>query len=336
MMKFSIILPVYNGGKYVKECVSSILAQTRADYNLLVLDNYSTDGTLEYISGLNDKRIIIYPSNKLLTLPLNWSRIKDIDKNEFITLIGHDDLLHPHYLQTMEDLIVKHPEASLYQTHYKFINAKGEETGKCLPMTEVQYAHEFIAAHFTRTMNSMGTGYMMRSKDYDNLGGISPEYPNLIFADYVLWIDLSLLNYKATSFTEGFSYRLHASTSKLTGAQDYQEAFEKYILFIKERAKQNTKINEVVERYGKEMLLYYCESLSHRLLKTPLIQRELKVRDFLEKCNHFAALLIPGQSFEPMKNFRIKIARQLDDYTVGRKLFNTYKKIQKTMFSKEQ
>jgi hypothetical protein len=221
------------------------------------------------------------------------------------------------------------------QTHYKFINAKGDETGKCLPMTEIQYAHEFVAAHFTRTMNSMGTGYMMRSKDYDNIGGISPAYPNLIFADYALWIDLSLLNYKATSLTEAFSYRLHSNTSKLTGAQRYQEAFEKYILFIKDRAQKHLKVNEVVERYGKEMLMYYCESLSHRILKTPLIQRELKVRDFLEKCKHFASFLIPGQSFEPMKQFRIKIASQLDDNAMGRKLFNTYKKIHSAVFSRE-
>ncbi len=335
MQKFSIILPVRNGGEYVKLCINSILSQTIKDFNLIVLDNYSTDGTLEYLQSLADDRIVLYPSSKPLTIEENWGRIVSVNKNEFITLIGHDDLLHPHYLQTMEDLIKKYPEASLYQAHYKFINAKGEITGRCLPMTEVQYAHEFVAAHFTRTMDSMGTGYMMRSKDYDNIGGIPPEYPNLIFADYALWIDLSLLNYKATSFTEAFTYRLHSNTSKLTGAQHYQEAFEKFILFIKDGAEQNIQINEVVERYGKEMLMYYCESLSHRILKTPLTQRELKVRDFLEKCKHFANLLIPGQTFEPMKKFRIKIASQLDDYAIGRNLFNIYKKILSAVFSKE-
>ncbi|MEO6330174.1 MAG: glycosyltransferase [Ginsengibacter sp.] len=335
MEKFSIILPVKNGGEHVKLCINSILSQTINNFNLIILDNCSTDGTLGYIESLADDRIAIYPSSKPLSIEENWRRILSVNKNEFMTMIGHDDLLHPHYLQTMDDLIKKHSGASLYQTHYKFVNAEGEEVGKCLPMTEVQYAHEFVAAQFTRTIDSMGTGYMMRSKDYNNLGGISLEYPNLIFADYALWIDLALLNYKATSFIEAFSYRLHSSTSKLTGAQNYQEAFEKYILFIKERTIQNVKINEAVERYGKDMLMYYSESLSHRLLKTSLIQRQLKVRDFLEKCKHFAALLIPGQPFEPLAKFRIKLAMQLDEFAIGRMLFVTYKKIESKIFYKK-
>lgn len=60
--KFSIILPVRNGGNYVKECAHSILSQTLDDFNLIVLDNCSTDGTLEWMQSLNDNRIIIYPS----------------------------------------------------------------------------------------------------------------------------------------------------------------------------------------------------------------------------------------------------------------------------------
>lgn len=333
-MKYSIILPVYNGGEYVKECIASILAQTYADFNVIVLDNCSTDGTLEYIKSLKDHRIVIYSSNKALTLAQNWARVKDVKKNEFITLIGHDDLLHRHYLQTMNDLIERHPEASLYQTHFNFINAKGEEIRKCLPMSEIQYAHEFLAGHFTQTMDSMGTGYMMRARDYDKLGGVSSDYPNLIFADYALWIDLTLLSYKASSFKEAFSYRVHTSASRATGAQHYQEAFEKYIQLVAERAKQHSSINETVKRYGKGMLVYYCESLSHRLLKTPLTQRNLRVSDFLKKCRYFASLLIPDQAFEPMKIFRIRIAAQLDNYYAGRKLFMTLKKIQKILLFK--
>ena len=117
-MKYSIILPVRNGGEYVKECVHSILSQTLNDFNLIVLDNCSTDGTLQWIQSLHDERIIIYPSNKPLTIEENWARIKEVKKNEFMTLIGHDDLLCTDYLETMEALIAQHPSASLYQTHF--------------------------------------------------------------------------------------------------------------------------------------------------------------------------------------------------------------------------
>ena len=65
MAKFSIILPVKNGGEYVKECVNSILSQSLQDFNLIVLDNCSIDGTLEWLRSLEDVRIKIIPSHKL-------------------------------------------------------------------------------------------------------------------------------------------------------------------------------------------------------------------------------------------------------------------------------
>lgn len=121
-MKFSIILPVYNGGGYVKECVKSILSQSVTDFNLHVLDSSSTDGSLEWIRSLNDPRIVFYPAEKKLTIEENWNRITGIPKNEFMTVIGHDDLFHPDYLQKMDELIGKHPKATLYQAHYNYIN----------------------------------------------------------------------------------------------------------------------------------------------------------------------------------------------------------------------
>ena len=329
MAKFSIILPVKNGGSYAKECVNSILSQTLNDFNLIILDNNSIDGSLEWIESLQDDRIIIYPEKKTLGIEDNWGRIKDVKKNEFITLIGHDDILHPHYLEEMEQLINKHPDASLYQTHYSFINANGGFTGYCMPMDEVQYGHEFLACQLARTMDSMGTGYMMRSKDYDELGGIPMGYPNLIFADYELWVRLSLKNYKATSPKVCFSYRVHQSASTMTNGEKYQEAFEKYVYFMDSLSKENNQVKNVIEKYGYKMLMYFCESLSHRLLKTPVSNRKIKVGEFINKCRSYAAVLIPDQQFEPMNQFRISIAEKLDRNVFGRLVFKMYKKITK-------
>src|SRR5690242_20596906 len=188
-MKFSIILPVKNGGEYIKECVQSILAQTFADFNLHILENCSNDGTAEWLKTLKDERIIIIPSEKSLNIEENWARILSIQKNEFMTIIGHDDLLDKDYLQTMNELIAQHPDASLYQTHFRFIDAKGNFIRHCKPMDEKQTAAEFLHSLFTDSIDTMGTGYIMRSKNYDIVEGI-PSYPNLLFADHVLWIEL--------------------------------------------------------------------------------------------------------------------------------------------------
>src|SRR5258708_30414372 len=147
MQKFSIILPIKNGGVYVKECVKSILSQTLQDFNLIVLDNCSSDGTLEWLQSLNDNRVVIHESAKALSIEQNWARIKSIAKNEFIILIGHDDILDRNYLEIMENLIQRHPSAGLYQTHFQYIGSNGEILRNCRPMDEKQHAHEFLSAY---------------------------------------------------------------------------------------------------------------------------------------------------------------------------------------------
>ncbi len=326
MQKYSIILPVKNGGNLIKECVQSILIQTVQDFNLIILDNCSIDGTLQWLKSLNNDKIIIHESEKPLSIEENWNRIKDITKNEFITLIGHDDILETNYLEVMDALIKKHPNASLYQAHYQYVDENGKFLRNCLPMDEVQFADEFLGSFMCRTIDSTGTGYLMRSKDYDSLGGIDSSFPNLIFADYALWTDITLISYKATSSSVTFKYRIHNSVSKITNGEKYQQAFEKLLDFIIYHL-SNDKIKVVTEKYGNRMLMYQCESLSHRILKTPWDQRKITVGDFIKHCIEYSQLLIPGQVFEPLKKFRIKIAQILDSSFITRNLFMIFKKL---------
>ena len=90
---------------YIKECVLLFLRKRCPDFNLHILENYSTDGTAEWLQTLTDKRIIVIPSEKSLSIEENWARILSIKKNEFMTITGHDDLFDANYLQVMDDLI---------------------------------------------------------------------------------------------------------------------------------------------------------------------------------------------------------------------------------------
>lgn len=326
MKTFSIILPVRNGGQLLKECVQSVLNQTSCDFNLLILDNNSTDGTLQYLENLNDERITLYPSLNDLSIVENWARILSIKKNEFITLIGHDDILYPNYLSDIIELIKQYPDAGLYQTHFNYIDAKGKLIKPCKPMTSIQTLDEFIEAQMNQSIDSMGTGYMMRSKDFDMLGGMPTNYPNLIFADYELWMRLTQLSYKATSDKFCFSYRIHSSVSKITNGEVYASAFIKYALFLSTLL-EDQKIKKVMEGNGNKFLVYFCQSLSHRILKTPLNNRKIKVGEFIEQCNEMAELLIPNQPFKPLNIFKIKISKQLDDNKILSLLFRIFKRI---------
>jgi glycosyltransferase involved in cell wall biosynthesis len=326
-VKFSIILPVKNGGEYIKECVQSILAQSCTDFNLHILENCSTDGTVEWLQTLDDDRIIIIPAERSLSIEENWARILSIQKNEFMTIIGHDDMLESNYLQVMNDLINQFPDASLYQTHFKFIDAKGNLIRRCKPMDEKQNAVEFLKSLFTDTIDTMGTGYMMRSIHYNTVGGI-PSYPNLMFADHALWIKLTSLYYKATASSESFLYRLHENLSKTSSALNYINAFYKYMDFLTKLKSAVSNVGIVIEENITPYIRYYCRSLSHRLLKTPLHERHrITVSDFINNCIKYNDLLTEKTKLLPLKQFNIRIAKFIDNNVILRKSYLLFKKI---------
>jgi glycosyltransferase involved in cell wall biosynthesis len=327
MKKYSIILPVRNGGVYVRECINAILAQTLDDFNLIILDNCSTDGTTEWIESLNDGRIVCHRSSASLSIEENWGRIKDIPKNEYMTMIGHDDILERDYLAVMDALIRKHPDASLYQTHFRYIDPKGSTIRLCKPMDEQQTASELTAFILSGMTDIMGTGFLMRSADYDRLGGL-PPYPNLLFADFELWIELTRIGYKATAMEECFCFRLHQSTTSVSPNIKYHEAFERLINYLGTLKRNDPLMDNVIRRYAVQFIESYSKGLAHRLLRTPAPRRSgLTVEKLLARSAQYAMLLAPGNNYDPYRRFSVKLAGVIDRYWLSRRLFLLFKSL---------
>lgn len=327
MSKFSIILPVRNGGQYVKECVNSILAQTYPHFNLVVLDNASSDGTLEWIRSVKDERIVIYPSAESLSIEKNWARIVRVPKNEFITCIGHDDILLPGYLEEMNALLEQYPDAALYQSHFNFIDARGEKIRSCLPVDTIHSPKDFLGHILGMTIDVNGTGFMTRAADFDRIGGI-PAYPNLLFADFTLWLQLTRISYKVTSQKNCFAYRLHQSMTTTSPDEKFHSAFEQFVQYVASLKKADPALNEAVNQQAHTILSFYCKSFSHRLLRTKMKQRNGQtVKEWSQKCDDFANLLIDDNTFRPSAMGTVKLARFIDSNAFTRQLFLIFKKI---------
>lgn len=239
--KFSIILPVRNGGEYFRECVESILNQKYRNFELVVLDNMSSDGSLEWVHGIDDARLIVQESSEGLTIEDSWARIVAVAKNEFMTITGHDDLFDENYLEVMSRLIDRSPDAALYQAHFRLIDSAGNRIRSCLPMPAIERAGEFLLSRLSFRRDSFGTGYIFRSTDYDKVGGIH-GFKKLMFADDALWLQLMNASYKATADEECFSYRVHKSSTSF--APDWHstfEALESYLSFL-----EHYSVNQVI------------------------------------------------------------------------------------------
>ena len=327
-MKFSIILPVKNGGKYVKECVNSILSQSLQDFNLIVLDNCSIDGTLEWLQSLEDVRIKIIPSHKPLTIEENWGRIIDVQKNEFITLIGHDDILYPDFLKVVDNLINTYPGAALYHTHFNYIDAKGDKIRSSRPMSLNVTGYEFLKDFLTISVDSMGTGYVMRSNDYDSVGGIPARYPNLLFADFELWLNIALKSFIVTTPETCFAFRKHQSVTGTSEDNKLHKALSVFIDFLFSLQQRDTQAKEIIDRFGVAFLLFYCKGLSHRLLRTPKRKRDnLTVSNFIAQTKKLALKLGIQDQYKPNRVLSIRLAGIIDRVALLRGLFLIFKKM---------
>ncbi len=325
--KFSVILPVHNGGDYVKSCVNSILSQTCPSFNLIILDNASTDGTIEWIRSLTDPRIVLHPSDRLLSIEENWGRIVTVPKNEFMTCIGHDDILDPDYLSVMVTLIDQYPDASLYLAHFRYIDTAGNKIRSCLPMAEKQVPGEMLSNFLQNKFNVTGTGYIMRSSDYDRLGGI-PAYPNLLFADFELWLKLARISYLAVAPKETFAFRIHQSITTSSADNSMLLAFERFVLYLESVRSSDPKLAGIIETDAGTLLHFYCRGLTSRLLRTPLPKRKgLTVNHIIGKFTQYGARLVPDKHYVPMDNKTVRMARLIDSNFFTRQLFLLFKKI---------
>lgn len=328
MVKYSIILPVHNGGDYIKECVQSILNQTYKEFDLVILENMSTDDTSEWVASLNNNRIKVYPSEKKLNIEENWGRIKSIEKGEYITLIGHDDILDENYLSTMDKLITENPEAGLYQAHFRYIDSNGGKIRDCKPMPSKISGPEFLADFLNNRIDVMGTGFMMRSSDYDRAGGI-PPYPGLLFADFELWIKLIGHKYLAVAKEQIFAFRLHKSATTNSKDVVFYNAYVRFIKFIV-NLKSDKSFNAVIENNSSVFLKFYGRGLAHRLLRTPKAQRKgHRVRRIIADTAKFQGMLSPGNASLSESSKFLRFEKMIDENFIVRNLFLFFKKIYK-------
>jgi glycosyltransferase involved in cell wall biosynthesis len=256
--QFLIVLPVRNGGKYLKACVASILAQVHEHFRLVVLENASTDDTPSWLRQLRDPRISVWESPAPLEIEKNWARILQLDlSEEFLTIIGHDDLLDPGYLSQISALIDAHPDAGLYQSHFRLIDKYGRRRRGCLPMPARETAEGFLAARLRLRRDSHGTGYMFRASDYMRVGGI-PLYKKLMFADDALWLELMRGSYKATLAREMFSYRLHSgATSHWPHWRSTFDALAYYLAFLKSYGQSDRAVQRALQHDIADYMIFW-------------------------------------------------------------------------------
>ena len=110
MTKVTVLMPTYNVAPYVKEAVESVLRQTYSDFELLVIDDCSSDDTLDVVRGINDHRIRVVKNERNLGLADNLNRGLSMIASEYVARMDGDDMAEPDWLEKEVSVLERHPE----------------------------------------------------------------------------------------------------------------------------------------------------------------------------------------------------------------------------------
>ena len=122
MPKITVLMPVYNGEKYLRESVDSILNQTFTDFELLIINDGSTDSSMEILNSYSDSRIRIVTNEVNLRLIKTLNKGIDLATGEYIARMDCDDIADPKRLEIQLQYMEKHPDVAVCGTGVKAVS----------------------------------------------------------------------------------------------------------------------------------------------------------------------------------------------------------------------
>lgn len=128
----SVLMPVFNSEKFVADAIKSILHQTFKDFEFLILDDASTDRSLEIVKDFEeqDSRIKAFQNEKNLGVVESRNKLINFSKGKYIAWIDSDDIALENRFEEEIKFLEKHPEIGMVGAYPVIIDEKGKKTGK--------------------------------------------------------------------------------------------------------------------------------------------------------------------------------------------------------------
>ena len=291
----TVLMAVYNGEKYLREAIESILTQSYTDFEFLIINDGSSDRTEEIIVSYNDERIRYIKNDKNLKLIASLNKGLDLAKGEYIARMDADDISLPNRLEKQVKFMENNPEVGLLGTCVRTIGL------------EDNFDIKYMEGHDQIRLKLLFDNYithptvMLRSEilKKNNL-----KYPDLLHTeDYALWVLLS--NYAKIEILPEIllHYRCHGNNiselhkdfqKKQTsiirlqqlvsfGLRDNETSFQIFERFIDENTIENENDFKILMEYIEALIQKSKVQLNQDLLFSFF---RSKLVDFMELNAH--------------------------------------------------
>jgi hypothetical protein len=210
----SVTVLNYNYGNYLPQCLDSILGQTFEDFEVIVIDDCSTDDSLDVVKPyLSDPRVRLVSHAK--NVGYGGSLIEGTEvhsRGDFVTVISADDMVRrPDAFERQIELLTSHPKAAFCFSGYdKFDSDDGEvlHLQRSYEGNRVISGPDFLREYLTRQqVQVLHSGTMLRKSSYDQAGGYRRDLR--ITLDLAMWPVLSLQGDVVYCDADLYAYRAH-------------------------------------------------------------------------------------------------------------------------------
>ena len=257
MPKVTVLMPTYNVAPWVKEAIRSVLMQTYTDFELLVIDDSSTDDTVAVVRGIDDPRIRLVQNDRNLGLADNLNRGLAMVGTEFVARMDGDDIALPHWLASEVAVLDAHPDVGV-------CGGGGQRFGTSQSTIRFPEGHDDIAANMLFECSIIVPTMRMSVVREHGLRYRSDAFPA---EDYRFWADsLSVTRLHNVADTL-FRYRMH-ETQICSSRRDEQE--------IKVTAVRRHMLRWLDDSLDDSDADYYCRRFVQRTLTD---SRDLRERE---------------------------------------------------------
>ncbi|MCU0389771.1 MAG: glycosyltransferase [Thermoflexibacter sp.] len=185
-MKVSVVMSVYNGEKYLAEAIESVLAQTYKDFEFIIVNDGSKDGSLAILRQYEakDNRVIVQ-DHENMGLGNSLNKAIEIAKGEWIARMDGDDIMLPNRLEEQIKFIEANPHVDVVSSWAYYINPKGETIGQFAYPTDLN--NEIDSKRYLRTNKPIAIIHpstIFRKSVVIEVGGYKPIVPG---QDIELW-----------------------------------------------------------------------------------------------------------------------------------------------------
>jgi glycosyltransferase involved in cell wall biosynthesis len=234
----SVCIPAYNAARYLEGSLASVLGQTFADFELVVVDDYSTDATESIARSFTDGRLRYVRNELRLGLVGNWNRCLELGRGRYLCLFHQDDVMMPDNLEAKVRVLEANPGVGLVHSNAQLIGPGDEviaEQWLSSPTAADDGVHAglpYVRRLLTGPNLVCCPGVVARRDCYERLGGFDGRLPYT--ADWEMWMRIAAFHDVAYLLRPLVRYRLHEGMASrgFRGARELEQGYRAKMLLL--------------------------------------------------------------------------------------------------------